>query len=400
VRAARIFAVACAVAAVVMLAVLVVLGAEIGWVIEYGGGSGFPPETQDVRGELPWMAVLAAGVLTGTFLAVKRPRHPIPWLLMALGLGFIAALTAGVAATYSTAHGTSTVWGPYVAWVGNWIWLVGHVGGIYLLLLFPDGSALSPRWRTVGRAGGVYLAIALVLVVVWPELEVAPHLDNPFGVEALRGQEAIFMLFILGVVLLQVLAIVCLVLRFFRSTGVERQQMKWMAFGVATLAITVVGNPLGLPRWVQTVPSALILAALVIAVTRYRLYDIDRVISRTVSYAVLTLSLAVVYAGGVVALGGIARAAGVSGGGDLVVAASTLLVAALFQPVRRRLQTAVDRRFNRARYDAIHTVERFAQGLRDEVDVDALAADVREAARHTLQPAHASIWLRGAEAQR
>jgi hypothetical protein len=392
-RARRVAAVLLAVVAAACYGATIVLGARAGWVIEISGLGGGPPEPYDVWGELPWHGVLFASSLVGAGLAVKLPRHPVPWLLAIGPIGFLA-FPPIVLVVAATAVGPVPAWTPYVAWVGNWIWVVGQIGVIYLLILFPDGRPLNDRWRTIARVGLVYIATATVLFAVVPWLEAAPTLDNPFGIEVLGPVAPLITAYVFGFVLLLALGILSIVLRFVRSTGAERQQMKWMALGAGTtFAVAIPAVQFGAPRWILAVPGLVLLAAIVVAVTRYRLYEIDRVISRTLSYGLLTVLLAGVYVTGVVGLGTIIRAVTGGGGGDLVVAASTLAVAALFQPLRRRVQALVDRRFNRARYDAQRTVEAFAQRLREEVDLEALSGQLRDVASAAIQPRSVSVWL-------
>ncbi len=376
--------------AVACFITIVVLGPQVGWVVETGGG---PGDVFDVKAELPWMTVLLAGTLVGTLLAARRPRHPIPWLLAAAGIGFLAYPAVLVAVEAATADRLVPGWAPYVAWVGNWVWLVGMAGVFYLLLLFPNGRALSHRWRVVARALAGYLAVTFAFVVAWPELDSAPALDNPFGVEALRAATPLFERYLLGgFIVLPALCVSCLVLRFVRSRGAERQQMKWMAYGATVFGVTtVVALPLGAPRWVLAVAQAFLVAPVVVAVTRYRLYEIDRIISRTVTYGVVAGLLAAVFAG--IAIG-LPRLLSLPGESPLLVAVSTLTVAALFNPLRRRVQAVVDRRFNRARYDALLTVEAFTSRLRDEVDIDELSRELVGVATTALQPTSVSVWLR------
>jgi hypothetical protein len=200
-----------------------------------------------------------------------------------------------------------------------------------------------------------------------------------------------------------VAALIGLVVRYRHSLGVERQQLKVLALLAAVAAAALVTGETvatsGLPKQIADVLSApgWFAVAAGVAILRYRLFDIDRVISRTVSYAVLTALLASVYIASVVALGAVVRAATGGGGSDLVVAASTLAVAALFQPMRRRVQALFDRRFNRTRYDAQRTIDGFAQRRRDEVDLTALVRDLSGTAATALNPQHASVWLAGVE---
>lgn len=390
---ARLGSVVLATLAVGAYAILVVVGASVGWVVDLGSMAGHESELYDVWDELPWMSTLVAAALVGSVLAAKRPHHPIPWLLAVGAVGNL--MYPPVVVTVARALATDPVpsWAPYVAWVGNWIWIVGQAGFTYLLLLFPDGRPLSARWRPLLRAGAIYMTSMVVLLAFWPELEGARVLANPFGVEVLGRVEPLLSV-VMGFSLLQVVAVVSLGLRFLRSTGIERQQMKGMALGVGVLAATWPAEMLGAPRWLQTIPTAILVAAIVIAVTRYRLYDIDRVVSRTVSYGLLSAVLVGVYVASVVGLGAVVRAVPGGDGSDLVIAISTLVVAALFGPLRRRVQTLVDQRFNRARVDAQDTLAQFSHQIRDDVDLDALRRRTEHVVDQTLQPCSVSLWLR------
>jgi hypothetical protein len=212
--------------------------------------------------------------------------------------------------------------------------------------------------------------------------------------------DAIFVVLLVGAVLAGASA---LVVRYRRARRGERQQLKWAVLGgLVSVSVYLTGDLTtrlpGVDWWlVSLVAFTVFPLTVALAVLRYRLYDIDRIVSRTVSYGLLTALLVGVYAAGVVGLGGLIRSATGGGGGDLVVAASTLAVAALFGPARRRIQDLVDRRFNRARYDAQQTVEAFAQRLRDEVDLDTLCADLRASANEAIQPRSASVWVRARE---
>jgi hypothetical protein len=208
---------------------LLFAGPRIRWVADVAGQPGAPPEPFHLLGELPWMTVLLAGALLAALLAARRPRPPIPWLLAVGALGDLGfpAIVAGVAA--ASAGGDAPGWAPYLAWVGNWIWVLGQAGLFYLLLLFPDGRHLSARWRAVARIAAVYIAGAVMLMMLWPELWAAPGLASPISIAGwLGGAEDVLMqvafVYVLGFLLLQVLMVVCLVLRFVRSVGAERQQ--------------------------------------------------------------------------------------------------------------------------------------------------------------------------------
>jgi hypothetical protein len=200
-----------------------------------------------------------------------------------------------------------------------------------------------------------------------------------------------------GLMLLLLAAVASVVVRFTRSRGVERQQLKWFAYAAALLALSVVASavvPVPIVSALTTLVAFGLPVALAIAVLRYRLYDIDLLINRTVVYGATSAAIGAIFFAGIVALQAVLRP--LTSGSELAVAASTLVSFALFQPVRRRIQTGVDRRFNRAHHDAARTLDSFADHLRDEVDLDALRSDLLEAVRATMAPAHASLWLRSA----
>jgi hypothetical protein len=374
-------------------ALLLVLGPRIGWSVSPATTAAETSDLYDVRAELPWMASLVVGIVVGAALAVRRPRNLIPWLLMTTGLGFLGFPVVVVLVESALADGSPPGWAPYVAWVGNWVWLLGYVGGAYLLLLFPTGTALSHRWRIVARLGAAYLVLMFIVLATYPDLEAAPTLDNPFAVPLLADREPVLMGFVVGLPVLQFLAVVCIVLRAVRSRGNERLQMKWMALAASTLLVLLVALNLGAPRWLQAFPTLALVAAVVVAVTRYRLYEIDRILSRTLTYVVVTTLLAAIYVVGIVGLGGLIHRSSGDSGSELIVAASTLAVAALFQPLRRRVQRSIDQRFNRDAYDAQRMVSRFGQRLRDEVNLGTLSAEMCAITDQAVHPSQVSVWL-------
>ncbi len=276
--------------------------------------------------------------------------------------------------------------------MGNWIWVLGHAGVVFLLLLFPTGRPVSRRWRpVVWFAAAVIGALLFVTATLGGPLEAAPRLDNPFGLPTPR----FFVMVLIAMILaLEVLGCVSLAVRFFYSRGVERQQIKWVAFGAAILAVYLLTNILSpVPRWIGALAPAVMIAT--IAVLRHRLYDIDVVINRTLVYGSLTATLVVVYVGSVVLLQSLFRA--VTGQeSQLAVVASTLAIAALFHPLRRRIQAFIDRRFYRRKYDAARVLASFGATLRDEVDLDTLSSELVTVVEETIQPSHVSLWLRPA----
>ena len=345
--------------------------------------------------EVPLLMVNVVAVLVGAVIAAKRPRNPIGWLLALLGLGFIAyPVVVIVVASVRPEGADAPLWVHLVAWVGNWIWILGHAGALFLLLLFPTGRPLSRRWRPVVWLAGALVGVLFVVAATHEgPLEAAPQLENPLG---LPMPDFIVYALIGGLLALEFLACALLVVRFFRSRGDERQQMKWVAFGVVILAAYLLLNLLfGLPRWSSAVASAALIAAIAVSVLRYRLYDIDVLINRTLVYGSLTATLALIYFGGVATTQAIFRnLTGQEQQPQLAIVVSTLVIAALFNPLRRRVQSFIDRRFYRRKYDARKTLEAFSARLRDETDLHALNNHVVEVVRETMQPAHVSLWLR------
>jgi hypothetical protein len=273
----------------------------------------------------------------------------------------------------------------------------------FVPLLFPDGRLPSPRWRPVAWLSAVPIALLCgpIAVLYWPLR--GPALVDPriFDTPA-PGALAVLTSIMASLMLLCGLACaLALLLRFRRAQGVERQQLKWFVFAAAVTFIAWVvldqlgtrGVRLGLAGVLVVFLSAAIPAAAGVAIVRYRLYDIDRIINRTLVYGLLTALLGAVYAGAVLVLGQVFGGIG----GDppsWAVAGATLAVAALFQPARRRIQQAVDRRFNRRRHDAAKTIEAFSDRLRDQVDLDTLSVELLTVADHTMEPTSLSLWLR------
>jgi len=274
---------------------------------------------------------------------------------------------------------------------------------LFLVLLFPDGMLPSRRWRPLAWAMGTLIAVSLIVVALSPGPIVEfPSVSNPFGVEAATLPGPVLAAGKLGILACVVATILSLVLRFYRSRGEERLQLKWFTYA-ATVGFTtpLLLNLLApaafevLGRLLWTLGFLSLPVSIGIAILKYRLYDIDRIINRTLVYGTLTVALALVYLGGVALLqGGLRALTGQES--TLAVVASTLAIAALFVPLRRRVQGFVDRRFYRNKYDARKTLEAFGIRLRDETDLEALGGDLVTVARETVQPASASLWLRPA----
>ena len=338
----------------------------------------------------------------GLVLTLRRPANPIGWLYAAAGLVWSASIPVDPWLDQLQRSGWPLpLSAQYLALIGETFWAVGLTLAITLpLLLLPDGRLRSPRWRPVLVAA---VAGTAVEVVGWcldpaPMTNTLEPMAKPFALHGSAGTVASVVGWTGWGILFACVpaAALCAVLRFRASHGVERQQLRWVAFGaaasvvgpVAAIALKAVGV---LPNedafsWPLLLSVPL---AIAVAVLRYRLWDLDRLISRTVAYALVTALLVVPYLLIVPAAGRLAE-----GSGSLAVAAATLAAAALFQPLRRRVQDLVDRRFNRRRYDAARTVDAFAARLRDQVDLDALHGELLGVVQQTMQPTRASLWLR------
>jgi hypothetical protein len=338
---------------------------------------------------------LYAFPVAGVLIAVRRPRNAVAWVCLTTGGLWALESALWGAAFYGFANPGTVSRPELLAAVGDAFVMPGlFLPTTLLLLLFPDGRLLSTRWRIVAWLTVPTLAIVYVAWLVAPNTSGwgRPEVDNPLASDALAGLDIVILL----VFVLVLAAVAALVMRFRRAAGIERLQLKWLVaagVGATTIwlgAVFVVEPLLGGDAAVATTvwSFALIPTAIGVAVLRYRLFDIDRLISRTVTYALLVGVLVAVYAGVVFGVQALVPASG-----PLAVAGSTLLVAALFHPLRRRLQATIDRRFHRSRYDAARELERFALRLRDEFDVGELNDDLLSVVTTTVQPAAASVWI-------
>ncbi len=347
-----------------------------------------------------WLLAMVTAPTVGAVLAARRPRHPVGWLLLGLGAsiglsGFIDgyALYGLLARPGSLpAARWPAIYSPAVAVAG-----IACVG--FVLLLTPTGSLPSPRWRWWARVAAAAPVVYLVALTLNTEPLDPTYrsVTNPLGLHAFQRPIAVTHIVASGVaVVAVVVGALSLVVRFRRARGTEREQLRWVALAavLVSLAILVVlagmgaGNQL-LITWAAGISFAVLPLAIGAAVLRYRLYDLDRIVSRTLAYGLLTVLLGGGYAGLVLGLGQL-----LGRDSSLVVAAATLTVAALFQPARRRVQHAVDRRFDRRRYDAAYTIQAFSARLRQQVDLDALTAELLAVVDQTMQPTSVSLWLR------
>jgi hypothetical protein len=353
--------------------------------------------------------MLTAYAVVGGVILWRR-HHPIGWLLLAMGLIFALDNLLQPLMLRPDPPGSSVTWGALVAVHDTlfplFVMLLPALG-----LRFPDGRPLSRRWRLVEPLYVVGVASVIGAMLLSPTLhggaeDASWTLPNPLWTPALDPLHgALELLAPLTLAPAVVLAILALVLRFRRSRGLERQQLRWLLFPLATVMLSwplVAGSALLVfgaqaAELVSGMYSILVLAVpplgMGVAITRHGLYDLQRLISRTVSYATLTLLLATLYAGAVLILGTGARALTGGGSGDVTVALSTLVVAGAFGPLRRRVQHLVDRRFNRRRADAAITVERFGQRLRDEVDLREITTELKASISDALAPGSVSLML-------
>jgi hypothetical protein len=355
------------------------------------------------RPSLILFLVAASVMLTypfvGTLLAVKRPRNPLGWLLLVLGLGFTLSFFSSEYLGRATISGWPLPGAVWVAWLSTWTFVLNvSIAFGWIPLLFPTGRVPSQRWAPLAWAIGIVTVVGAAAAILNPaELDGAGVLFvNPVGVAALGAPiDAINALYMPTIAMLGALSVASLLLRFRRSHGVERQQLRWFLLATASFLVTLVTTfATGIEGLfvVALAAAAGIPVAAGIAILRYRLYEIDRLISRTIGWAVVTAILVAVFVGGVAILQAVL--APVTKENTFAVAVSTLVAFALFQPLRRRVQRAVDRRFDRARYDSQVMADVFAERLRDQVDLEGLEHDLATTVDGTLRPVSLAVWLR------
>ncbi len=349
------------------------------------------------------LVIILAFTLVGALISSRLPANPIGWICLTIGLILALEAVADGYHVYALQTRPGLPGGEYMAWLGNWLWAPAiFLTGTFLVLLFPDGRLPSRRWRVVAWSSvAALILIGVTYAFVPGRLDEAPNVTNPLGIESvgsiLRFVYAWDLLLLLPCFAASALS---MVLRFRRSTGEVRQQIKWFAAAAVLQAMAFsfyISFYFVLPSEVIEDLVALTIAGLPVAVgiaiLRYRLYDIDVVINRALVYGSLTATLVLVYVGSVISLQYVFRLL-TGGGSQLVIVASTLAIAALFNPLRRRIQAFVDRRFYRRKYDAKKTLEEFGARLRDETDLEALGDDLVAVARRSMQPAYAGLWLK------
>jgi hypothetical protein len=354
-----------------------------------------------------------AFAVVGALLVSRQPSNAVGWIMASTGL-MVPVFNVGSAyATYVMAtRGRPGALAVFGAWAGNWYWFVMlSLALIYLPMLFPNGRLISRRWLPFAVIGGIG-AFGAALLGALADTLVVPYepsfkIDNPIGLEGLAspGNLPVFVacefLFAIGVGG----AAASVIVRLRRSRGVERRQLEWFAYVTALFfggaMLTGVASDFSGVEWLESISFILSIVGLVclpiavgIAVLKYRLYDIDIIINRTLVYGSLTLMLLVVYFGGVTTTQALFRTlTGQQEQPQLAVVVSTLAIAALFNPLRRRLQSFIDRRFFRRKYDARKTLEAFSARLRDETDLNSLHTELVSVVRETMQPEHVSLWL-------
>ncbi len=348
----------------------------------------------------------AAMAVVGALVASRQPRNATGWLFLATA--FVMTSNAFAQAYVSSSHGPYLPASHLLAWVAAWTWAAATVLVGVVLMVFPSGRAPSARWQWFVRAAYLFiglLAVSALFTFPASTRGLIAMVSSEYGPSPPVPGSGLLITLLLGVQVFLPLGFVVLVVRFVRSRGIERQQMKWFVYGTSFVALSIainvflilaldVANPIDNPVAAGTVLLGLTAIPVTagIGILRYRLYDIDRLISRTVSYGVVTALLAGTFALVVLLPTAIVGSSGSSPG--WVIALATLTVAALFGPLRRRVQAAVDRRFNRARFDAQVVVDAFVGRMRDGIDVDALKAELAHVVTRTMQPSSISLWVR------
>jgi hypothetical protein len=379
----------------IALYVLVISMGPVGFFLQ--GGVTF----DDVFG-LPFAGFATVGLV----VALRQPRNPVGWVFLLVGLAPTVGFFTSAYAVRSTLTEGGLPGALYVEWVSSWAWFPG-VGALvtFALLLFPDGRLPSRRWRAVP-----YLSAALIVAVVAGMALMPGRMEpfnpsltpsiNPFGLEGAKSLlEGLMTVAFPLVPILGLLCAASMAFRYRAAAPDQRQQIKWFAYSTVVLvAIILFEGPIS-ALFGETVADAVFLAGMLfpsigagIGILKYRLYDIDVVINRTLVYGLLTAILAATYVGIVFVLQGVLGA--VTQDSDVAVAGSTLAVAAMFRPLRARVQAFIDHRFDRRKYDARRTLEEFSSKLRDEVDLQHLARDLSAVVNDTMQPAHVSVWFR------
>lgn len=365
---------------------------------------------KDLEG-IAFTAAFGTFPAVGLVIILKRPKNPLGWVFCVIGLLAGMGLFSWSYSEYSYYRADDplplSLW---IAWAGSWFWYPLLASILVLpLLLFPNGL-LSPRWRPI-LAFALAIIVTVTVVAATPKTFVAGEddgtyppieLENPLGlydVEGMVDDLPVFQFFWYLLLALMLLGILSLVLRFRRSSGRERLQMKWFTYAAVMMVVNLAVGSI-IPAFDTSLASAIIFIATIaafpvtcgVAIVKHQLYEIDVIVNRTLVYGAITAVLVFAYLGIVFVLQQLLS--GITEESDLAVAGSTLAVAALFRPLRARVQAFIDRRFYRRKYDAQQTLESFSARLRDDVDLQHLALDLTSVVRDTMQPRHVSVWLR------
>ncbi|HYB17589.1 MAG TPA: hypothetical protein VEF71_19270 [Streptosporangiaceae bacterium] len=352
---------------------------------------------------LPALAFCVPSLAVGVLVARRQPGNPLGWLFMLAAIGLLLSTDGGDYAAWSYRHGHSLPFGPAPLALDP-LWAPALFLLVVMILLFPDGQLPSRSWRWALAA---FAALYAVLVISFAAATVGALAAHPVRTDPDGGLAAtdypsgwlaaVTVIVVPGLVVLSVIFVARQAASWRRSSGERRQQLKWLASGAAVAVVSALAaGPIGAHGgsgldWLKDLiwcGLAALPISMGVAILRYRLYDIDRIISRTLAYAIVTGLLAGVYAGLVLLATGVLAI-----GSSVAVAASTLVAVALFSPLRRRVQRAVDRRFNRARYDADQTIAAFAARLKDAVDLNSVRNDLATVVDRTLEPVHVSVWI-------
>jgi hypothetical protein len=352
--------------------------------------------------DVPFQVISLTFATLGALISYRRPGNVMGWIFLVTGLlGGLQTFSGQYTNVALAADGPALPSGPLAAWLAMLAQNSFPISIIFLVLLFPDGRLPSRRWRPLAWAMGIFLAVTLVVGALSPgPFPEFPSASNPFGVEAAQPSGPVLLAGELGGLACVVATLLCLIVRFYFSRGEKRLQLKWFTYaavvGLSTPLLLSSLAPglfqlLGQLAWTLGFLSLPVSAG--VAILKYRLYDIDLIINRTLVYGPLTVVLVAAYVGGVLVLEYAFRTL-TGSGSQLSIVASTLLIAALFNPMRRRVQNFIDHLFYRRKYDAAKTLESFSARLRDETDMDALSSELLSVVQDTMQPERASLWLR------
>lgn len=371
----------------------------------------FLPQELDATNNHPLVIVLSImyGVLLPLFssclaalIVTRQPGNTVGWLVMVTAITTVSPFTQLIPSSQPSAM-TFSLW--LLLWLEGWIWVLQSLAFALIPLYFPNGGLPSPRWRWINKAALGILFFWILLSAIWPELEADRQhwiIENPLGI-SIPESLILGSIIATGVlfVIMAAAGVGSLFLRFRRGSSVERQQIKWLLFAGALFIPVFVINTVyyaGSPSRVLWANMLMVISflmlpiAIAIAILRFRLYEIDLIIRRTLQYTILTGSLALVYFGSVVLLQNLfVLLTGEQS--PVVIVVSTLVIAALFTPLRVRIQKFIDRRFYREKYDAEQALANFATIARDEVDLDNLSASLMGVVRETVQPEQISLWL-------